>query len=239
MPKFFTSPGLISDGTLKIVGDDVKHISKVLRMSAGDTVVVCDGEGNDYDAVIESITKDEVVAKVTGRYVCEAEPSVRVTLYQSLPKQGKMEYIIQKCTELGVSEIVPVYTGRCVVKPSDKTERWSKVAESAAKQCGRGVVPKIGAVVSFDEAVSLMKESECAVMPYECEEQCRLRDIFGKKKFSSVSVFIGPEGGFEPSEVEKAVSEGIKTVTLGKRILRTETAAAAVLPIIMYENDEM
>lgn len=239
MPKFFTSPALISDGSVKIVGEDVAHISKVLRMSPGDKITVCDGEGNDYDAVIEQIGKTEVTAKITGSYVCEAEPSVRITLYQSLPKQGKMEYIIQKCTELGVARIVPVYTKRCIVKPSDKTERWNKVALSAAKQCGRGIVPKVMPVLTFDQAVLQMSKSECALMPYECEEKTRLKDIICGKTFRDVSLFIGPEGGFELSEVEKAIGLGIKPVTLGKRILRTETAAAAVLPIIMYENDEI
>lgn len=239
MPKFFTSPALISDGSVKIVGEDVAHISRVLRMSPGDKITVCDGEGNDYDAVIEQVGKTEVTAKIIGSYVCEAEPSVRITLYQSLPKQGKMEYIIQKCTELGVARIVPVYTKRCIVKPSDKTERWNKVALSAAKQCGRGVVPKVMPVLTFDQAVLQMSKSECALMPYECEEKTRLKEVIGGKAFTEVSLFIGPEGGFELSEVEKATGMGIKPVTLGKRILRTETAAAAVLPIIMYENDEI
>ena len=147
MPKFFTKSDYIYDNELKIMGEDVSHISKVLRMSAGDSIIVCDGEGNDYDAVIKSISKTEVVAEITGKYVCDAEPCLEVTLYQALPKQGKMEYIIQKNTELGVNKIIPVYTKRCVVKPSDKTERWQKVAESAAKQCGRGIIPQVMPVI--------------------------------------------------------------------------------------------
>lgn len=239
MPKFFTKPDYIDGSELKIVGEDVSHISKVLRMSAGDNIIVCDGEGNDYDAVIKSISKTEVVAEITGKYVCDAEPCVDVTLYQALPKQGKMEYIIQKNTELGVNRIVPVYTKRCVVKPSDKTERWSKVAESAAKQCGRGIIPQVMPVISFDEAVKQMKEYDLALMPYECEDECGLKKVLQSSKYKNVSVFIGPEGGFDLKEVEAAINSGVKTVTLGKRILRTETAASAVLPIIMYENDEM
>ena len=239
MPKFFTKPDYIDDKELKIIGEDVSHISKVLRMSAGDNIIVCDGEGNDYDAIITSISKTEVIAEITGKYVCDAEPCVDVTLYQALPKQGKMEYIIQKNTELGVNKIVPVYTKRCVVKPSDKTERWSKVAESAAKQCGRGIIPKVMPVISFDEAVKQMKEYDLALMPYECEDECGLKKVLQSSKYKNVSVFIGPEGGFDLKEVEAAINSGVKTVTLGKRILRTETAASAVLPIIMYENDEM
>ena len=239
MPKFFTSPYCITDDSLKIVGEDVSHIARVLRMSPGDSIIVCDGEGNDYDAEITEITKDCVLAKIISRYTCLAEPSVKVTFFQALPKQGKMEYIIQKCTELGVSKIVPVYTKRCIVKPSDKTERWSKVAESAAKQCGRGVVPEVCPTISLDEALAQMSTYDCALMPYECEEQTRLKDVISGKSFKTVSIFIGPEGGFDPSEVQKALSCNIKTVTLGKRILRTETAGSAVLPIIMYENDEI
>lgn len=239
MPRFFTSPENISGDLLKITGEDVSHISKVLRMSVGDEITVCDGKGTDYRAVISQISKEEVAAKIENSSPCEAESTVKITLFQALPKQGKMEYIIQKCTELGVFKIVPVLTKRCIAKPSDKTKRWSKVAESAAKQCGRGIIPEIAPPVSFDDAIKLMKADEYAVMPYECEEKTRLKDIIGAKKISSLSLLIGPEGGFEQIEVEKAASEGIYTVTLGKRILRTETAAAAVLPIIMYENDEM
>ena len=239
MPKFFTKSDYIYDNELKIMGEDVSHISKVLRMSAGDNIIVCDGEGNDYDAVIKSISKTEVVAEITGKYVCDAEPCVEVTLYQALPKQGKMEYIIQKNTELGVNKIIPVYTKRCVVKPSDKTERWQKVAESAAKQCGRGIIPQVMPVISFDEAVKQMEEYDLALMPYECEEENGLKKVLSSFQYKSISIFIGPEGGFDLKEVDTAINSGVKTVTLGKRILRTETAASAVLPIIMYENNEM
>lgn len=239
MPKFFTKSDYIFDKELKIVGEDVSHISKVLRMSAGDNIIVCDGEGNDYDAVITLISKTEVVAEITGKYVCDAEPCVNVTLYQALPKQGKMEYIIQKNTELGVNKIVPVYTKRCVVKPSDKTERWSKVAESAAKQCGRGIIPQVMPVITFEEAIKQMQEYDLALMPYECEEENGLKKVLQSSTYKNISVFIGPEGGFDLKEVEAAINAGLKTVTLGKRILRTETAASAVLPIIMYENGEM
>ncbi len=239
MPKFFTKPDFIDGNSLTIIGDDVSHISKVLRMSAGDNIIACDGEGNDYDAVISSVSKTEVVAEIIRKYVCDAEPRVKVTLYQALPKQGKMEYIIQKNTELGVDKIVPVYTKRCVVKPTDKTERWSKIAEAAAKQCGRGIIPEVMPTVTFEEALEQMKRHELAIMPYECEEENKLKNILKAEKYNDISIFIGPEGGFDLSEVKAAVNAGVKTVTLGKRILRTETAASAVLPIIMYENDEI
>ena len=240
MPKFFTKTDFITGNILKITGEDVSHISKVLRMSAGDSIIVCDGEGNDYDAVIKSISKTEVVAEITGKYVCDAEPCVEVTLYQALPKQGKMEYIIQKNTELGVNKIIPVYTKRCVVKPSDKTERWQKVAESAAKQCGRGIIPQVMPVISFDEAVKQMEEYDLALMPYECEEENGLKKVLSSFQYKSISIFIGPEGGFDEKENESAKEINSKIISLGKRILRTETAAIITTSMCMlYAETEL
>ncbi len=237
MPKFFTESQYIKDNKLKIVGEDVKHISKVLRMTPGESIIVCDGNGTDYDAVITEITKDQVCADIIRPYKCEAEPKVKVTLFQALPKQGKMEYIIQKNIELGLFEFVPVFTKRCVVKPSDKTERWQKVAESASKQSGRGIIPKVLDTITFEKAIELMLKSDLAIIPYECEDKCSLKDVLKKENPNSVSIMIGPEGGFDISEIEYAVEKGIKTVSLGKRILRTETASLAVLPVLMYEYD--
>ena len=239
MPKFFVNKGQISDDVIKIIGEDVLHISKVLRMCEGDSLTVCDGEGDDYSTIISSITKTEVTAKVISKKRCEAEPNVKVTLFQALPKQGKMEYIIQKNTELGISKIVPVYSKRCVVKPSDKSLRWQKVAIEAAKQCGRGVIPQITEVVTFDEALKQLSQCESSIMLYECETETRLKDVISGRKFSDIGILIGPEGGFEETEVQKAKSFNIQTITLGKRILRTETAGAAVLPIIMYEQGDL
>jgi len=239
MPKFFVNKEQISGDVITITGEDTLHISKVLRMSEGDSLTICDGEGNDYYAVIISITKNEITARVVTKKRCEAEPIVQVTLFQALPKQGKMEYIIQKNTELGVTKIVPVYSKRCVVKPSDKLSRWQKVAVEAAKQCGRGVIPEITEVVTFDEALNQLSLCEGAIMLYECERETRLKDVIGGNKFTNIGILIGPEGGFDETEVHKAKNSNIQTITLGKRILRTETAGAAVLPIIMYEQDDI
>ena len=233
MPKFFTDKSNISDTSLKITGEDVLHISRVLRMSAGDDITVCDGCGRDYKAVISSVTKDEIFADIVSHEKCAAEPSLKITLYQALPKQGKMEYIIQKNTELGVCEFVPVYTKRCVAKPSDKTKRWQKVAFEAAKQCGRGIIPSVHDTISFEQAVSEASAFENKLLLYECEDKTTLRDVI-KDKISEIAVFVGPEGGFEPFEAEAAKKAGIVPVTLGKRILRTETAAAAVTPVLLF-----
>lgn len=238
MPKFFTDRNNISDTVLKITGEDVSHIKNVLRMKNGDIITVCDGSGTDYTAKISDVNSKEITADIIDVKKCEAEPNISVTLFQALPKQGKMEQIIQKCTELGINEIVPVYTSRCVVKPTDKQTRWQKVAEAAAKQCGRGIIPKVNETVDYDCALKMISSFQKRIMLYECEEHVNLHGLL-KDKIDNIAVLVGPEGGFDISEVIKAQNSGITTVTLGKRILRTETAAAAVLPIIMYEQKEI
>jgi len=239
MPKFFTGKDCISNDNIIIKGEDVSHISRVLRMSVGDEITVCDGCGTDYEAEITSIGKSAVEAKIISRSICEAEPKVKVTLFQALPKQGKMEYIIQKNTELGVFKIVPVYTKRCVAKPSDKTERWNKIALEAAKQCGRGIIPVVQDTIGFDEALKLMSNFHHKIMLYESEKNTTLRSVISGAEIDEIAVLVGPEGGFDEQEVQKAADLGIITVTLGRRILRTETAGAAVVPIIMYEQGDI
>lgn len=233
MPKFFTEKKNIFDDYLLIDGEDVAHISKVLRMKCGEVITVCDGDGTDYEVSIREFSKDYIKADIMSSGKSMSEPSIHITLYQALPKQGKMENIIQKNTELGVSEFVPVYTKRCVVKPSDKTARWQKVAESAAKQSGRGIIPKVRDVISFDAAIKEMAEFETKVILYEGEKITKIKEVVtqGCKK---IAVLVGPEGGFEQEEVNKATELGISSVTLGTRILRTETAAAAVTPVILF-----
>lgn len=238
MPKFFTDKNLISDKSLTIKGEDVAHISRVLRMKPGEEITVCDGEGNDYSAKIAEITKEEVVADIISVNKCEAEPSVKITLYQALPKQGKMEYIIQKNTELGVCEFVPVYTKRCVVKPTDKTARWQKVAFEAAKQCGRGIIPKVRDTINIKEAAEEISKFSHKAVFYECEKETTLKDVL-KQGIKEIAILIGPEGGFEQNEIEMLKGMGVPSVTLGKRILRTETAAAAVTPIILFVQGDV
>lgn len=238
MPKFFTDENLIDSSVLTIVGEDVSHISRVLRMKPGEEITVCDGSGNDYTAKITVIEKDKVLADIISVKKCEAEPSVKITLYQALPKQGKMEYIIQKNTELGVCEFVPVYTKRCVVKPTDKTARWQKVAAEAAKQSGRGIIPLVRDTITFDEAIKEISGFSHKAVFYECEEETKIRDVI-EKGIDKIAIMIGPEGGFDISEIEKVRNSGIPTVTLGKRILRTETAAAAVTPIILFVQGDV
>lgn len=246
MPKFFTARENITDTQIIIDSEDAKHIKKVLRLNEGDEITVCDGRGIDYTAVISDIADNKIVCSIKDSHVCDTEPGVKVTLYQGLPKASKMEYIIQKTTELGISRIVPVKLSRCVVKLENaaaekkKTERWQKIAYEAAKQSGRGVIPEVSEPMTLAEAIEDMKSSDLAFVPYECETENRLKDVVeADKSVKNISFIIGPEGGFDLSEIEKLKDSGIKTITLGRRILRTETAGEAVLAMIMYGLDEI
>ena len=242
MPRFFVPVEDITDGEIRITSGDAAHISRVLRLREGDTVTVCDGRGFDYNAEIAEINAGEIICSVTAKRRSESEPDVFVTLYQGLPKASKMDYIIQKTTELGVSKIVPVAMARCVSRIEDKKteakklERWNKIAKEAAQQSQRGIVPEICPVMTFDEAAAAMAESDLCFAPYECEDEGGLKNtLLSVENPKTVSFMIGPEGGFDLSEIEKLKAAQIPTVTLGPRILRTETAGEAVLAMMMYE----
>lgn len=242
MPKFFVTPDKITDNQIIIDTDDAAHITRVLRMDAGESVTVCDSRGTDYTAEITEASPVKVVCRVIEEKPSASEPNVRVTLFQALPKASKMEYIIQKTTELGICEIVPVKLARCVVKVDNKKgekkklDRWRKIAEAAAKQSGRGIVPEISDFMTLDEVIERAKELDLFFAPYECEEQKTLREtLLSKQNIKTAGFIIGPEGGFDISEAEKLRANNISTVTLGKRILRTETAGEAVLAMMMYE----
>lgn len=246
MPKFFTARENISENEIIIDSEDAKHIKKVLRLSEGDVITVCDGRGIDYEAEICAIEQNRIKCIILSSRVCDTEPGVRVTLYQGLPKASKMDYIIQKTTELGIARIVPAKLSRCVVKlenaaaESKKTERWQKIAYEAAKQSGRGVVPEVSSPMSIEEIIKDISGDELCFVPYECEQETRLSDVLnGIGAVKSVSFIIGPEGGFDITEIEKLRAAGIKTITLGRRILRTETAGEAVLAMLMYGLGEV
>lgn len=242
MPKFFVTGDKITENSIIIDTSDAAHISRVLRLSEGDSITVCDGMGTDYEAVIEKTEEKSIICSVKSRYPSCTEPNIEVTLFQGLPKASKMEYIIQKTTELGIAKIVPVKLARCVVRidsekdAKKKTDRWRKISEAAAKQSGRGIVPEIGDIVTLDEVLKQRGEYDLFFVPYECEEQKTLREILlSKENVKKVGFIIGPEGGFDLNEAEKIRKSGISTVTLGKRILRTETAGEAVTAMTMYE----
>ena len=244
MYHFFVPEGPDEAGQIHITGSDVHHIRSVLRMKPGEQVVISDGRDKDYYCKITELNPGEITVQVLKETEA-AELPARLILYQGLPKGEKMELIIQKTVELGVTRIVPVMTKRTVVKLDDKkakkkTERYNMIAESAAKQSGRGMIPEVTMPVSFAEAVSMAEKLDMNIIPYEEAEGVEysrniIKSIKGKK---SLGIFIGPEGGFAREEVEKALDAGASAITLGHRILRTETAGMAVISIIMFELEE-
>ena len=237
MPKFFVPRGDITGNSVIIKGEDANHIKNVLRFSPGDALTLCDGEGFDYTGKIDSASKDGVCVRILSKEPSASEPETRITLFQGLPKGDKAEIVIQKAVELGVYEVVLVETKRSVArlkpeKEAAKLERFAKLSYSAAKQSGRGIIPKVS-VMSYDDAVKKAGESDLAFIAYEKEVKTGLKDVLKGFLGGSVAVFIGPEGGFEEDEIKKAAA--FKTVSLGKRILRTETAGSAVIAVINYE----
>lgn len=240
MPKFFVSPDKVSEHTIKIDTEDVKHIKRVLRLDVGDEISVSDSIGTDYTAKISAIEENCILCEILSSVKNNTEPNISVTLYQALPKASKMEFIIQKTTELGITRIVPCALSRCVVKLDGKdavkkVERWQKIADEASKQSGRGVIPEIAPVMSFKDAVMDMQKSDLCFVPYENAEDTKLKSVLSSKKAKDISFMIGPEGGFSPEEADFLENSGIPLVTLGKRILRTETAGMAVLAMVMYD----
>lgn len=245
MPKFFIDKKDIKNQKITITGGDAVHISKVLRTEVGEILTLCDGDGTDFSAKVTACSKDSVSLDILDSYTCLSEPCILVTLFQGLPKQGKMDYIIEKCTELGVSRIVPVATIRSVVKINDKKseekklERWRKIASESVKQCGRGKIPEVTDVMNVAQAIDFSKNLDLTIAAYECEKETSIKSVLSSQSPKSVGIFIGPEGGLDDDEVKMFLSAGIKTVTLGKRILRTETAGHTILSAVMYEFNEL
>ncbi|MBE6844205.1 MAG: 16S rRNA (uracil(1498)-N(3))-methyltransferase [Ruminococcus sp.] len=234
MPRFFLENINLSQPV--ITGEDAKHIGRSLRMKPGQPLTVCSC-GTDYYCEITSITSDEVYLKINDSRLCSAEPSVEVTLFQAVPKLDKLEHIIQKSVELGVTRIVPVLTRRCVSRPDrkdfeKKRIRLNKIALEAAKQSGRGIIPEVGEIISFNEAVKQMSEYDCPLMLYE-EGGIRFSEV-QTDACKSFALFVGSEGGFDESEAETAKSAGITPIWLGERILRCETAPLTAISILMF-----
>ncbi len=241
MHHFFVTPEQVRESHIYIEGSDVNHVKNVLRMKLGEELEICDGKDNKYLCEIEEMTSDYVCARILEELKADTELPSKLYLFQGLPKSDKMELIIQKAVELGVYEIVPVATKRAVVKLDDKkaskkVERWNSIAEGGAKQSGRSFVPEVTSVMSYKEALAYASKLDVVLVPYELAEgMAETKQIISAiKPGQSVGIFIGPEGGFEASEVECAMEAGAKAITLGKRILRTETAGLTTLSILMY-----
>ena len=233
MYRFFVKKDQIQEDAVIIIGSDVNHIKNVLRMKKGETILISDGEDREYVCTIDELENEQVRAKIEDVNGVAKELPIKVTLFQALPKGDKMETVIQKMIELGAYEIVPVFTKRCIVKLDNKkavskTKRWNSIAESAAKQSKRGIIPKVA------EAMDMV------LIPYEnAENMAHTRQVVSQIKTDmTVGIFIGPEGGFAEEEVEQAINTGAYDITLGKRILRTETAGMALMSVLMFETEE-
>ena len=244
MQRFFVEPHQIDEEAhqIHITGSDVNHISNVLRMKTGEELWISDGSKYEYRCTIESFEPDEVLLHIVYSQEPEYELPCRIYLFQGLPKADKMELIIQKAVELGAYEIIPVETKRCVVKldgrkSAKKTARWQQIAESAAKQSKRMLIPNVHEVLTFREALKYAESMDVRLVPYELARgmQETKEILAGIEPGQSVGIFIGPEGGFEEKEIEAAIEGGAKPITLGRRILRTETAGHAILSVLMFQ----
>lgn len=245
MPRFFVKTEQIKENEITIVGEDVKHIKNVLRKQVGDGIEICNQEtGNTYKCEITEIKEQEIVNTIIEKKA-SIEDKIKVDIYQGLPKADKMELIIQKSIELGANAIIPVEMKRCVVKLDSKTEskkieRWQKIAESAAKQSGRNTVPEIRRMVKVEDITKLKNEYASIIVCYENEKENYIKkELLKLKELDNpemrIAIVIGPEGGLEEKDVEYLKQNGAAIVTLGNRILRTETVALNLLSIIMYE----
>jgi 16S rRNA (uracil1498-N3)-methyltransferase len=245
MHKFFINKENIFGEKLHITGDDVNHINKVLRLNKGDIILVCDGFGREYTSIINEISKHVVICEIIEAFDNLSEPPVKITLFQGLPKAQTMELIIQKGVEIGLYKIQPIITQRVVVRTegkdiSNKLERWRRISEEAAKQSNRGVIPEILEPKTFDMAIEEIKSLDLSIVPYEKEKGKGLKSILiDNSNAKNVGVMIGPEGGFDEFEIDKCIKNHVTPVTLGPRILRTETAGIAVSSMILYELGDM
>jgi 16S rRNA (uracil1498-N3)-methyltransferase len=241
MHKFFVSRESIDGNTAYITGDDVKHIYRVLRLDAGSRVNINDCSGKEYLGEILSVDKKEVVVNLLEELECNNESNLRITLFQGLPKSSKMDLIVQKATELGIAAITPIITERVVVRNElgefTKTERWKRIALEACKQSKRSLIPEVNVPIEFEEFIQRSEEFDLIVVPYENQEGFGVKKLISSVKLpiTNVAIVIGPEGGFEESEISTLSEKGAKIVTLGSRILRTETAGFVCAALLQYE----
>jgi len=238
MNRFFVSD--IGPAGVVITGEDFKHLFAVLRLKKGDRVLLMDGRGSECQGEILGIEPGRALVKPGSWRPCVSEPHHRITVFQCLPKAGKMEIILQKCTELGMSALVPTLSARCVVQPGKDFEkkllRYRKVAREAAMQSGRGLIPEVLPLVELKKVD--LAPFDAVYCAYEGERETSLKSAMGRRPGRRIALFIGPEGGFEPEEVESLAEKGAQTVSLGPRILRTETAGMAMVAQILFELEE-
>ena len=245
MHHFFVTPQQISGDKIRIEGGDVNHMKNVLRMKLHEKAEISDGESRTYLCEVEAYEEEVAVLHILEEMEADTEPASKLYLFQGLPKSDKMELIVQKAVELGVYQVIPVAMKRSVVRLDDKkaakkADRWNSIAESAAKQAGRSRIPEVTMPLSYNEALKMAEELDVTLLPYELAGGMEVtREVIRQiKSGQSIGIFIGPEGGFEPEEVDAAVSMGAKVITLGRRILRTETAGLATLAVLMFELEQ-
>ncbi|CEN75918.1 methyltransferase [[Clostridium] sordellii] len=246
MDRFFVEKKNVNleNNTCIIEGEDVKHISKVLRCRVGEELEICDNDNNEYICEITSIDKSEVQLNIIDKVDIKRESDLKIKVYQGLPKGPKMEMILQKLTEVGVDEIILVQTKRTVVKVEDKKEdkkieRWERIIYEAAKQSKRSKIPKLRGILSFKEALSDMGKNDLNIAPYENERTKSIKQAIKGQDINNIGIFVGPEGGFEDTEIKDIEDIGGQSVSLGPRILRTETASLVASSIVLYELSDL
>ena len=242
MVRFFVSGQELACSSICLEGDNAAH-AKVLRIKEGEQVLVCDGNGNECLCTVAEALQGNFVLDVLERRTSVTEPAVKASIYMALPKSDKLEHVIQKATELGAYEIVTFPTARCVSRPDDKSlkkklERWQKIAASAAEQSGRGCIPEVIVLPDYGSALKRAKGADVAIVFYENERANTLQQTLKKAPYKTISLLSGPEGGFEESEITKAMEAGLQVCTLGTRILRCETAPLCALSAVMYDSGE-
>lgn len=242
MTRFFVSPEELAGEFLVLTGENAAH-AKVLRIKCGEKVIVCDGQGRECVCTVSDVSAGQIGLVMTEKTESKAEAAVKASVYMAFSKGDKLEHVIQKATELGAFEIVAFPSARCVSKPDDKSlskklERWKKIAASAAEQSGRGRIPDVVVLGSYAEALSRAALADISILFYENERARTLRAALTERKYSTISLLTGPEGGLEPAEVEKAMDAGLQVCTLGRRILRCETAPLCALSAVMYDSGE-
>ena len=242
MTRFFVTPEEMQPDFLVLTGENAQH-AKVLRLKQGEEVLVCDGQGTECLCAVSDVSPGQISLVVKSRQESANEAAVQVSVYMAFPKADKLEHVIQKATELGAYEIVAFPSARCISKPDEKSlkkklERWQKIAASAAEQSGRGRIPEVLTLPSYQAALERAAKADKALLFYENEQATTLKMALSNSSYTTVSLLTGPEGGLEEMEVEKAKDAGLQVCTLGKRILRCETAPLCALSAVMYDAGE-
>jgi len=245
MYRFFVEPDQVKDKSILIEGPNMNHMKHVLRMRVGDVVTISDGQQKDYRCIIKTIMEDEILLDIVMEVSTTNELLSKISLFQGIPKKDKMEWIIQKTIELGVYEVIPVKMKRCVVKLDDKTakkkvERWEGIAEAAAKQSKRSIIPMVQSPIGFKDMMEQLERMDLVLVPYEnAEGMAYTRTVLGQLKgIKNIGIVIGPEGGFDQEEINHLMATEAKIISLGRRILRTETAGMTLLANLMIQIEE-